>query len=224
MADAIERAFEAALASGTCNIGEVTVQRREPGFWLTHRDESERGDLAVFQSASAAGEIARCDDAGKFRPLKTAPNLRHGWRLELKTLSEAREALDQFYPGRLALWWAWQEGRLKSTPLRDSLGRQTGMYRVAATISDEEADEVVAAVCRSDTGCLRTVLWKRDQDGNLASSRLPPEKFDPRHDQYARASKAGSIISLLCPEACAILIGACRARVKGETSATTTDS
>ena len=30
--------------------------------------------------------IARFDDSGAYRPLKTAPNLRHGWRLELATL------------------------------------------------------------------------------------------------------------------------------------------
>ena len=45
-------------------------------------------------------EIAKHDDAGNYRPLKTAPNLRHGWRLELETLEDLRRALDYFYPGQ----------------------------------------------------------------------------------------------------------------------------
>ena len=106
------------------------------GFVLSHRDDGGRDDLQRFQNPEEAAEIARYDDSGNYRPLKTAPNLRHGWRLELVDLTELRRALDYFYPGRLAMFAAWKENRLTTTSLRTTLTRQSGMYRVAAKISD----------------------------------------------------------------------------------------
>src|SRR4030095_17074351 len=97
-----------------------------------------------FFKQKTAYEIARYDDAGNYRPLKTAPNLRHGWRMELERSDELRRALDHFYPGRLAIFIAWQRGQLRTTPLRETLDRQSGMYRIAAKISDAQIDDLVA--------------------------------------------------------------------------------
>src|SRR4030095_16253601 len=125
------------------------------------------------------------------------------------TLDQLRVALDYFYPGRLAVFAAWKSGRLRTTPLRDTLDRQSGMYRVAAKISDEQIDCVVGDFCRSDEGCLRTILWKRDKQGAVASTKLPPEKFDPAFDQTKPGERPGSAIPatvpLLCQEACNLL-------------------
>src|ERR1700736_4645989 len=125
-------------------IGQVLVRpQAEDTFLVCHRDDEPRGGLESFRRAEDAREIARVDDDGNYRPLKTAPNLRHGWRLELQTLAELEQALDYFYPGRLAVLDAWKEQRLQITALRDTLNRQSGMYRVAATISDARLDEAV---------------------------------------------------------------------------------
>ena len=94
------------------------------------------------------------------------------------------------------------------------------MYRVAAKISDEQIDGLVGNFCRSDGGCLRTILWKRDSSGKIASSKLPSEKFDPAVDQYLSpkeprpATAATGSIPLLCQEACNLLVAACREAVK----------
>jgi hypothetical protein len=100
-------------------------------------------------------------------------------------VEELRRALDYFYPGRLAVFAAWKSGSLQKTSLRDTLERQSGMYRVAAKISDAQIDDLVADFCRSDGGCIRTILWKRDRSGSIASSKLSKEKFDPGVDQSA---------------------------------------
>jgi sirohydrochlorin cobaltochelatase len=105
------------------------------------------------------------------------------------------------------------EHQVFATPLRETLGRQSGMYRIAASISDEQIDEVVARTCRSHGGCLRTILWKRDARGTVPSTKLPPEKFDPAYDQTGRGEKA---IPLLCQEICSLLLNECRKAVKGE--------
>ena len=100
-----------------------------------------------------------------------------------------------------------------TTALRETLERQTGMYRAAAQISDDEADALVGNFCRSDGGCLRTILWKRNANGTVPSTRLPSEKFDPRHDQTGLGE---TVIPLLCQEACNLLVAAARQKVKSK--------
>src|SRR6476660_7080204 len=98
-------------------FGQILVRRTRTGrFVLSHRDNKEADQLKVFRSAEDAIEIAKSDDAGNYRPLKTAPNLRHGWRLELETLEDLRHALDYFYPGRLGMFAAWKSDKLQTTP------------------------------------------------------------------------------------------------------------
>jgi sirohydrochlorin cobaltochelatase len=209
-------------------FGQILVQKSGKGFVLCHRDDSAHDDLEIFQNPEDAIEIARYDDSGNYRPLKTAPNLRHGWRMKVQSPAELKHALDHFYPGRLAVFAAWQGGELRTTPLRETLDRQSGMYRIAAKISDAQIDDLVADFCRSDGGCLRTILWKRDQRGAIASVKLPRVKFDPTWDQVAsvcsrhpagdaRASQSeAATVPLLCQEACNLLVAACRKVVKAE--------
>jgi len=184
MPNSIEKLLESSSSVAPFYFGQVLVRRTNSGcFVLSHRDDETLDHLQVFRSAEDAIEIAKYDDAGNYRPLKTAPNLRHGWRLELDTLEQLRCALDYFYPGRLAVFAAWKKGKLQTTPLRETLDRQSGMYRVAAKTSDSQIDNLVADFCRSNGGCLRTILWKRDADGTVSSTKLPNEKFDPSFDQ-----------------------------------------
>jgi sirohydrochlorin cobaltochelatase len=217
MQNSVERALEAALRD-RCSLGQILIQKTDGSFVLCHRDDEVRNDLQRFKNADDAIEIAKHDDAGNYRPLKTAPNLRHGWRLELETLEKLRHALDYFYPGRLAVFAAWKSDKLQTTPLRETLDRQSGMYRVAAKISDLQIDDLVAGFCRSSGGCLRTILWKRDAAGAIASTKLPKEKFDPAHDQALSRPGATppATVPLLCQEACNLLIAECRKVVKGE--------
>lgn len=215
MPDSIETTLAAAVNGGGA-IGQILIRKTSSGqFVLSHRDDESKKGLRVFSRPEDAIEIARYDDAGNYRPLKTAPNLRHGWQLNATDVGELRRALDYFYPGRLAALEAWKQKRLVATTLRDTLSRQSGMYRVAAKISDEQIDDVVGSLCKSSGGCLRTILWKRDSDGIVPSSKLPPEKYDPAYDQ---AGGNRSAIPLLCQEACALLVNECRKAVKSETN------
>jgi sirohydrochlorin cobaltochelatase len=218
-------------------FGQILVQKENgSGFVLSHRDDESFDQLQRYTNAEDAVEIAKYDDAGKYRSLKTAPNLRHGWRLELATVENLKRALDHFYPGRLAVFAAWKSGYLKTTALRETLDRQSGMYRVAAKISDPQINELVADFCRSDRGCLRTILWKRDREGAIVSTKLPKEKFDPACDQASASSRCpvgdatrrsqsaqhrlshseAATVPLLCQEACNLLVAECRKIVKGE--------
>jgi hypothetical protein len=224
-------------------FGQLSVRNAiTGGFVLSNRDDEGREDLQIFRDSENAIEIAKYDDAGKYRPLKTAPNLRRGWRLELGTVEELTRALDYFYPGRLAVFATWKNRQLKTTPLRDTLERQSGMYRVAAKISDAQIDDLVSNFCRSDGRCLRTILWKRDQEDAIASTKLPKEKFDVACDQAATRSRQigtsrcdmsprrpqraaipashplPTAVPLLCQEPCNLLVAECRKVVKFESA------
>ncbi len=199
------------LKGPPCRIGQVLIRSIAERYQICHREDAERSDLARTGDVEDAAELARYDDRGRYRPLKTAPNLRHGWLLVLPDAAAVKHALDLFYPGRLPAFDAWRQGSLMMTPLRETLGRQTGMYRVTAKITDCEIDALVGRFCRSDGGCLRTIFWKRDENGTVASSRLPPEKFDPSHDQTGHDQPA---LPLLCQEACNLLVAEARRVVK----------
>ena len=219
MRDLIEEIFNGLVTP--FSFGQIQVEKKKGAcFVLSHRGDASLDRVQTYQHAEDAIEIAKYDDAGNYRPLKTAPNLRHGWRLELVTVEELRRALDYFYPGRLAVLAAWKRGYLKTAALRETLDRQSGMYRVAAKISDMQIDDVVADFCRSDSGCLRTILWKRDRNGAIASTKLPKKKFDHAYDQVSAidspASTPPAIVPLLCQEACNLLVAECRKVVKGE--------
>jgi sirohydrochlorin cobaltochelatase len=213
MLDSVEQALDAEIRESCC-IGEISIRRTPAaGFVLCHRDDQANPVAEIFRGADAALEIAKYDDAGNYRALKTAPTLRHGWRLELVDFSELRRALDYFYPGRLAMFLGWQQKQLATTSLRETLDRQSGMYRVAAKISDEQINDIVGTFCRSDGGCLRTILWSSDRRGKVASNKLPSQKFDPSYDQTGRGR---CTIPLLCQEPCHLLVNECRRAVKGE--------
>ena len=238
MGDLIEEIFNGLAAP--FYFGQILVQKGDDSaFVLLHRDDASLDRLQTYREVKDVIEIAKYDDAGNYRPLKTAPNLRRGWRLELATVEELRRALDYFYPSRLAVFAAWKSGYVKTTALRETLDRQSGMYRVAAKISDPQITDLVANFCRSDSGCLRTILWKRDRNGVIASTKLPKEKFDPAWVQAAaRPTRAGTsrydvrtaqravptdhslaaTVPLLCQEACNLLVTECRRAVKGESA------
>lgn len=180
------------LASGGFTMGQLRV---EPGFEITHADDAGRQDLEIFDNPHDAIAIARYDDAGQYRPLKTAPNLVHGWRLKLTTVDAVLLALDFLYPAELGTA-AWQEAaELRPVSLRETLGRQSGMYAVTRKLSDLQAGELIENFCHK--GCLRRILWPVDGEGVLG-----PQPCDPE------------IVPLLCTEACNLFVAEARKVVK----------
>ena len=219
-----QRLLDSLVAEKISRIGQLEIVSSEEGFVLCHRDDVGRTDLRNYEIDDAL-ELAKFDDARSYRPLKTAPTLRHGWKIFARDLLQVEKVIDSIYPGRIAVLHVFKSGQLTTTSLRETLNRQSGMYRVAAKISDEQIDGLVGNFCRSDGGCLRTILWKRDAGDKIPSSKLPPEKFDPAVDQYLSAKRprsataAAESLPLLCQEACNLLVAACRDAVKRESAA-----
>lgn len=192
----ILRLLSQALSQGPICVGQVSVH---PDFVLHHHEDKRDGCLETFFTPEAAERLARWDASGRFRPLKTAPNLRRGWKLVLESLSQTRVALEYFYPAALGHAAAVARGTLQPIALRDYLARQTGMYAVTKKATDTEVEECIREVCV--VGCLNRILWP------IAPGQPPRSAAQP-------LSNTPHPFPLLCTAACPLLVGAIRTRVK----------
>lgn len=194
------------LTAGGSRLGEILIARRGPGFTLRHFRDEGAEDLKRYSGSESAREIAKCDSAGEFRPLKTAPTLVTGWELQVEDLPALVLALEFFYPAAVANWLRLLQGGASAAPLRSVLGRQTGIYRVTALIRDGEAEKLVADTCGA--GCQRRVLWPLE-DGRPWTSLPGDKQVAPQE-----GPQCGGTIPLLCLDPCQILVGGARSVVK----------
>ena len=184
------------LHSGGREAGQILIRSRDDGFELCHRADADRGDLTDFAGPEAARQIANFDETGQFRPLKTIRNLRRGWRLRLANVQELQRALEGFYPAMLGVWQSWQRGELLPVPLRATLDRQSGMYRVARKITNAQAEDLIAGFCPA---CLKQRLWTVTGASGIES---------------AASASAAPAFPLFCHEACNLLVAKAREVVK----------
>ncbi len=198
-------AFADWLARGGQRIGQVLVTRTAEGWDLRHTEDAGHTELTLHSRWQDARALANLDAAGVYRPLKTAPTLRRGWRLLLGSIEDVRRAIDYLYPAMLETHLAQRAGEVIPTCLRETLGRQTGMYCVTQKLADAQAQEIIRRTC-SDGACLKKVLWRIAPDVSIES--LPAEKFD--------ISTGADRWPLLCPEACNLVVAEARRVVKGE--------
>ena len=169
-------------------MGQVRIEQGE----LRHRDDAGRSDLRELTSLKEIRELVRLDEAGGFRPLRAAPNLRRGWRYPAPNEQALREALDYLYPAELANAALWREGNLEAIPWQETAQRQTGRFRIVRELGDEAARQMAAEIC--ERGCLKRRLW---EPAAQAVTPAPDE------------------VPLLCPEACNYFVGQAREKLKG---------
>jgi sirohydrochlorin cobaltochelatase len=173
-------------------MGQIMVRG---GFDLRHVDDADRDERALRELTSLEDlrELARLDEAGNFRPLRAAPNLKRGWIYHAPDLAGLRLALDYLYPGELANAVLADEKKLPVTPWTETAERQTGRFRIVREIDAAALAGLVEEKCAR--GCLKKRLW-------------PPaaQTTDP----------GASELPLLCPEACNFLVGQARVKLKGD--------
>lgn len=201
------------LDHGREYLGEVQIQREGAGFALCHYLDVGDAVLTIHHQPGDAIELGKYDDAGKYRPLRSAPTLQRGWKLVLPNIGEVVQALDFFYPAMLGTALAFEEKRGRPVNLRETLNRQTGMYRVTGKINNEQADALIGEVCHPSR-CLKTITWRIDTD--LPIHSLPAGKTDLSCDLPGRGR---GFIPLPCEECCNILVAAARETVKKAPSA-----
>jgi hypothetical protein len=198
------------IKAGYNALGELEFKESSDGYLLYHwADRDSLPAAKVYHSIDDARQIAKFDSSGAYRPLKGAPNLPRGWLIELPSIDALKRALDYFYPGAIGSWLAHQAGTTTPVCLRTTLNRQSGMYRVTRQLTEDQAQNLVKEACRSDSRCLRTILWGIEE--NQSPDFLPGLKSDPTVDQTGQKRAA---LPFLCLEACNLLVSAARTALK----------
>lgn len=181
----IQTFLQRTLSSGSpWLIGQVVLHRLRHGqaasiYDVRHELDRDRRDLRRLNSLSEVEEMVRWTDHSEYRPIKGAPNLATGWRVEVSQIAVLVEVLHVIYPGCLAYLAAGQ-ARI-DTPWEATLGRQRGRLRPLIELSPEVRTDLVRTFC--DRQCLRTPCWAGAAPSPQAG-RLP----------------------LLCTEACPALL------------------
>lgn len=204
-ANGITQALLRWMEQGLEALGQVRVRALNDGYELRHVEDEFAEGLTEYVQPEAAREIARVNAEGAFRPIKTAPDLRRGWRLCLPDAEAVRLALEFFYPAALGMALAWEERRLQPGSLRSLLGRQTGMYRFANGITDTQAGEIIGRCCETSAKCLRRIIFPLDE-----TQPLPGESAMRKLGDAAGQVAGVRAIPLLCMEACNHIVSAAR--------------
>ncbi len=149
----------AAQIGNDLELAQVLIRRAGPGYELRHVEDREaaRDSLRAIR-LDEVRSLSQFTAAGVFRPLKSAPNLRRGWRLALTGDLELEAALSRLYPGALADWRAARAAHPPVTHYREYANRQSGMYRITAKLRDEQVAEVIRGVCDREH-CLKRRCW-----------------------------------------------------------------
>ena len=138
---------------------QVLIRRKGEGFELRHvHDEQSNVEQLRVVVVGQLRKLAMHTEGGAFRPLKSAPNLRSGWRATVRDPAELGLALNELYPGSVADWFAARRPNPPVTGYREFTARQSGMYRITTFLDDPQAAEVARAVCHKRF-CLKQRLW-----------------------------------------------------------------
>ena len=171
-------------------FGQVIVRPTPTGgYVLRHWDDVQVDDLQESDDPRDAREIARLTESGEYRPLKSSPNLRRGWRINVADARSLGTAMDYLYPAGVVHWYLHREGRLSLTTFRQNAARQSGIYKRTQRLTDQGVRDAARACC-GDEVCLKKTLWDVDEKTPLGIDRGEGE--------------------IPCPEPCSIFVSFAR--------------
>jgi len=140
-------------------LGQVVIRRAGGGFELRHAaDRAASADSLPLLPPRDLRSLAQWSAAGAFRPLKSAPNLRRGWRALAPDQPALELCVNHLYPGAVADWFAARAEAPPVTSYRQFTARQSGMYRISTLLDDNIAGAAIRACCHPDF-CLKRRLW-----------------------------------------------------------------
>ena len=166
LAEGVERAW------GELRITASVTDRGERRYDVRHADDAgvPAADLDAYDDPLDARKLVKTDDAGRYRPLKTAPTLPGGWVFPALGPRDAYEAVETIYPATVANWHREREGDLDVSHWRETMQRQSGIYGVVKTWDRGEGYEHVnwvAEACCDDSQCLKRREWEYDDETDL---------------------------------------------------------
>ena len=157
-------------------FAQVVIRRAGSAYELRHESDRQRATKELrLTPVSELRALALQTATGAFRPLKSAPNLKSGWRVAAENDAGLEAALHQLYPGAIADWFAVQQQPAPVTHYREFTERQSGMYRVTTMLTDDQAAQMTRACCHRRF-CLKRRVWSvagLEPDASGAKSLIP---------------------------------------------------
>lgn len=144
----------------TTTWAQILVRRLPPpqGFELCHvHDAGASPETLQTLAPHQLRAWADADRFGEFRPLKSAPDLRPGWRCLVRDPAELMAALDDLLPGSVGDAWAHLRGAL---PIRfeDFAAAQVGRAGILRDLAGPSLAWITAAACHPGA-CLKHRIW-----------------------------------------------------------------
>lgn len=159
---------------------QLRIRRTPDGTYeirhIADRDEPLR-TLSASSDPEAALRIAHLTAEGRYRPLRTQPDLRRGWVLAGVDEAGLWHAVSRLYPAAAIHRHQWETGELPVVPFRVAAARQTGIYAGLEDLPEESVDAGRRACCT--TLCLRTVAWPVEGAPRQAGGPAPADDFVP---------------------------------------------
>lgn len=140
-------------------------QRRHTVCHVADQDRS-RSELEEHSDPASAREIARFDDRGRYRPLRTAPTLATGWVFSNLGPDALLETVEACYPATIANWHREHNGELDVSHWTETAARQSGMYADVGELSPAALTWATEACCVDDA-CLKRRAWDLDADTEI---------------------------------------------------------
>lgn len=166
LADGLDRSW------GQLHVTVTLAEDSERQYEIRHQDDADvpAEDLTDYTDPGEARQLGKRDERGRYRPLKTAPTLRRGWRFPDLGPEDACAAVDFFYPATVANWYREQAGDLDVTHWRETAERQTGIYDLVDEL-EGAAVKWLAEACCVDSQCLKRREWDVDESTPLDIER-----------------------------------------------------
>ncbi|MCX8155458.1 MAG: DR2241 family protein [Verrucomicrobiae bacterium] len=140
-------------------VAQLSIERQgEAGYLLRHVEDVGGVEGLELIGVDELQSRTQYNSLGMFRPLHSAPDLCRGWYCRVGTPAELEQALEAVYPGFLADWHAVRTGPPPVTDYYAFTQRQSGMYRLTAKATPEQAAAMVQSCC-APRFCLKQRYW-----------------------------------------------------------------
>lgn len=163
------------LAAGvTRSWGQLAIEVGLAGqdgrrvYEVRHEDDRDRPleALETYEDPLDARQLVKETDDGRYRPLKTAPTLPHGFAFVGLDGAALVETVEFVYPATVANWHRERDGDLDVTHYRETAERQTGIYGLIEDLPPERVADIAEACC-VDSQCLKRREWDESADEPL---------------------------------------------------------
>jgi sirohydrochlorin cobaltochelatase len=150
---------------------QVRIRRvRSDTYELRHAADTRQDPRTLERHAQpeAALRIARTDDAGRHRPLRSSPDLRRGWVITDLSGNALWSALAWLYPTAVLRWHQLRARTLEPGSFDETAAARTGIYAGVDALTDDALRHVIRSCC-GDGSCLRSPVWRVRAAGSAAS-------------------------------------------------------